>query len=61
MGCGRQDEPARKSRITLDEKKGGVMSVGHFPFHSMVEIPDIRGASRHNIFCIFLRGNPILN
>ena len=31
MGRGEQDEPARKSGITSDEKKGGVVICGPFP------------------------------
>ena len=38
------------------------MVVGHFPSCSMVEMPDIQGASRLVIFSVFcLHGNPILN
>ena len=63
MGCGGQDEPVGKSEITLDEKKGGVVSCGPFPIpHSMVKMPDIQSASRLIIFSGFrLGGNPILN
>ena len=65
MGRGGQDEPAGEPGITSDEKKGGVMSCGpfrFFPCRSVVEMPDIRGASRLLIFSVFrLRGNPILN
>ena len=36
--------------------------MGHFPSRSVVEIPDIRGASRLTIFSVFrLHGNPTLN
>ena len=60
MGRGGQDEPAGKSEITSDEKKGSV--VGHFSSRSLVKMPDIRSASRLIIFSEFHLGrNPNLN
>ena len=54
MGHGGQDEPAGKSGITLDEKRGGggLGGVGHFLSRSMVEMPNIRDASRLIIFSV---------
>ena len=47
MGRGGQNELAGNwSEITLDEKKGGDVSCGPLPIHSVVEMPDIRSASR---------------
>ena len=43
-------------------KRAASWVVGHFPSRSVVEMPDIRGASRLVKFAVFcLRGNPILN
>ena len=53
MSRGGQDKLAEKSGITLDEKKGGIVSCGPFPTRSMVEMPDIRSASRLIIFSVF--------
>ena len=53
MGYGGQDELAGKSGITLNEKKVALGVVGHFPSHSVVEIPNILSASRHIIFSGF--------
>ena len=53
MGCSGQDELAGKSRITFGEKKGGVVSCGPLFSCSVVEMPDIRSASRFIIFSVF--------
>ena len=54
----------RESLESLWMRKRAALSwvVGHFPSLSVVEMPDIWGASRLVIFPVFcLRGNPILN
>ena len=50
-----------ESLVSLRTRKKAVWwVVGHFPSHSVVEIPNIRGASRLIIFSVFrLHGNPI--
>ena len=63
MGRGGQDEPAGEVWNHFGwEKKAASWVVGNFPSRNMVEMPDIREASRLVIFSVFcLRGNPILN
>ena len=53
MGYGGQDELAGKSG-TLNEKKVALGVVGHFPSHSVVEIPNILSASRHIILFFWI-------